>query len=660
VFSTPPDATFEADGSIRIPLDERWKSCGTNGKLWELRKTKDRLLDLGFWGWERPIGAGGTNYRSLRGHYVYATSEPARSRLELLAWQWTGRHDSPLVLWAVHVSLALLVVSSLLSVAAFAGRLGAARRRVLPWALVGVALGTTGLWASAFPPFQAPDEPDHLLSYAYTLPEPAQSGLVASMEEQARRIHFERVKFRSIEKFNAAYEAEPYPEAWAPHVDGYDVVDRSPLYASLFALFSNVFGDDMAAFPLLAAFRGANVLLLVLSFGLVVLAWRRKTDVLGAGELGIIVPLLVPVIAFFGVQMSNYAFIIAGLLLLLASAARESGRASVDGLLLGGGVVACVLASRNGLPVLVVLHVVAVVRALRAQENVALPADAPARRLAWLVPWAWASSLAALWVLLIPDDNFGHLDFALRKFGISLGWGKFLSFAVIVGVLASGVAVEGIVRAFRHFTPKHLRHGVRRFLPWGLALGLLAIAVLPLIFKFQPLDSIERATRPGRLAYALEVVPRFLAGLGFGKADPYLVQSFWSGFGWLDVELPRRLVRVVKLVPLLAACGLLILNARAPVRTSRLALVGLGFAGATVIAAAQAFAVAQETINLHGRYLIISYQLLLMSTLAPLLLECAERARAKAVTSTLPIALVAGGCAFHLYAVTVVLARYFG
>jgi hypothetical protein len=315
---------------------------------------------------------------------------------------------------------------------------------------------------------------------------------------------------------------------------------------------------------------------------------------------------------------------------------------AAEGTLLAMGVCLSVLSGRNGLPALGFPVLYSFLRA--------------AKSFRFVPQWCLAGVLSIVLILFIPAEFFGYLGFVGRAFGSEFLTGKITAIALVVASFGAGFCAEWFLKKMESRFPDW-----KEKLPSHASLArvlcavLLAFIVISSALKMSPLANVERRVSHASLSYFWEVIPRFVLNLGFNNPDPYLSQSFWSGFGWLDVNLPRRLLRVLKSVPLVAAVSLSVWALFKPVSRVKLVTPFLCVIAATAIIGMQALAIAQEDINLHGRYLSVSYFLILGGTLVPLLQTFSRLPKFKFA----PFVVLCLGVALHVYSLTALVERYF-
>ena len=479
---------------------------------------------------------------------------------------------------------------------------GSRLRQVL--ALFWLTLAIFELHAFVAPPLQAPDELLHLLGYLKhhpkQLPEGALTGLAAAG-------HYPRLLCNRDEHFTAQDLREPSADPLPRRTVAGDMAQRSPLTLDLWRLFATLLPNDGAqgghAGGLIASMRSLNGV-----FAAAVIA----AAALGAGAgdvwlLSWLAMLLIPTLGFFTVHVSNYATVIPGYLVIVASLMELMvGRARRRTLVVFGlGVGLAVLSGRVGpltMPIWLAMAVAAV--AISVSRGSLLARDA---RFGW-----FAAILALALPLLIYRDS----DFlatrpsplpALRDLMLLLALG-----ALAVGQLV--IAVSAWLRQRRaKKNPTQLSLGDRLRPALALAtIAFLSLLLVPVIFGVQTVPDLERGEGVhDLLRHSWTVVASFWSNQGLGGARDFLiVNSFWGGFGCPEQVLPRE---PIQFAGILALSGAGLLLGRALLLGTGLdmlaALVLLLGVTATVATLGAAAAMGQHGMSLHGRHLSGAYLL---------------------------------------------------
>ncbi|MBE2205409.1 MAG: hypothetical protein IAE94_13840 [Chthoniobacterales bacterium] len=463
------------------------------------------------------------------------------------------------------------------------------------------------------PPFQAPDEPDHFLAYAKDSPTLATSAL-----DLSNAGHFERIKFRTDEKFSGADVDRPMREPWASHIGGTDP-SRSPIARSIWSYLARILPVEQAG-PALLGIRVGNVVFvsLCLGFSLVLVVWAVRPERL---SLFFAAPLLLtPSLCFFSVGVSNYPFLVGGYVvqamalgLLWAQGPVGGGSFRIQAAvatLLGGGIAIAVSAADNGLFALMFWATLLPLywfsrgiqttdfvfeRALLGRFSVTFVG---ALFLGWLFTGLFAASFGIL-PLTLP----GFLKTILSGSGLHYLGSKTLfglGFVVFV-LLASRALVYGGWKIAGWSWLPTLRRGV---------LGILILGLFLAVFLRSPQIPEDRSTNIGD--FSARVVFSFFDWSGQGRNDFLVGQSFWGNFGWLDNPLPAALIVALKV---LAVGGLACLafylrrpgqffGGRGFLAINLLALVGF------VATIAAGYYSVRNIVN--GRYLIGPYLMVLV------------------------------------------------
>lgn len=549
------------------------------------------------------------------------TALALRGRAELLAFMWGPPFTAS---GLIAGAIALLAVC-------FAGMLGfwlsrsPALAAVSAFALVA---GLAGSWALLTPPLQAPDEAAHFRGF-FDDPFPPRATR-PDVLAWANAMHFERIKFRRAEGFNETHRAAPLTGTWAPHVGTTSMQSRSPLTYGAWKILAERHADaGLSAGTWLFLLRGANALALSLAFLIACLAILRTGGAhRRAGPcVAFLAPLLlIPTFVFFSVHASNYGFLTAGLVIFCAGlflTLQDRGRSSfgdgVAGILLGAGLAVSILSSRSALPLLSVLAVLSLTRGLI--EPVRLKETASF----WI-----ATGLTLLAALQCPGaaaylDQFAPLLGSLLPISATSAappWPALLAFA-----LASMAGIEAALQVGRRGWSN--THPAKSATPVIVVCGAIAAAVLSAAnVSPGPLADNEIASPLVGLDYARPVMIRFLDQLfPLSKPDFLLATSFWGGFGWLDRLLPDPVVFVLKMVPLLALFACAVLAATRPSLRTVFLKAAMYFAAALVLVAVSAYVVSRfganvpgrpPAVNLHGRFLIAPYLMLMLPAMSVL------------------------------------------
>ncbi|WP_460030967.1 glycosyltransferase family protein [Megalodesulfovibrio paquesii] len=551
------------------------------------------------------------------------------SRLQLLAAMWgareTGAGQGGVPGWALL---------GLLGAAAIVACCGMGVRRRWPGLCCGLcALGLAVAYAVIVPPFHAPDEPDHFLSWAR---QSGHTNLVADAEQLARTGHFQRIKSSHYERFGSQDLQRPYPVPWETldaagieQVTDSRMESRSTLTTAFWGALQPLFSGTSAARALLQL-RLANAV----CFGLAVWLGAALLFRNAGGRVRPWFVYLVPTLPFFAMHVSNYAqftsigvvLACAGLVALLQEHATP-GQAFRLGLWIGAAASLLVLSASTGLAVGAFLIALSV-------------ASAPSRWDSFLAIRRFWLGLTLGGLLLLAGTGTEQLGLIFRVLGTlmaveaSCAW--WVVPAGIAAICATGAAVESLAARLCARPGNGTGHCLAKVGRLAAAALAIALAVLLLYSGFQHYAAHPQRSPQadlGRFVWCIVCeVPTLLT---FRTPEVLLSQTFWGGFGWHEAMLPEWLVQF------LAGCagvGLVCLAWLAA--RQRQGLMGwrvccwlagcCGFLLTTGAAAAMAGA-ERGLPNIHGRYLLAVYAVLLAGAFAGWSLTVGRWARVSAV-----------------------------
>lgn len=513
-----------------------------------------------------------------------------------------------------------------------------------------------------FPPFHGGDEADHFLAYARLVHQPDLAGDAKRLADAG---HFERIKFRTDEKFATSDVGHPDMVNWASHVGAPDP-NRSPVAKIVWRFASNFISESHAGFALLGL-RLLNMLFVGLCLGVALAAAavglrdERLHPFLAAPAI------LTPAIAFFSMGVSNYSFLVGayiiqavgvGLLWAQPMEQQESRRLQIAaGGLAGSGLMLGICSSDNG--VFAIMFWAALIPAywfLRGLRATALGSEV----CCWQSFFsAYFSSIAAAWMLVGALAGSYHVLPAV----ITTRFQDILSATPLATVGAQALVFTGYAIPLVGLSIALLWLGWRvrsaAWLPavrigaaWLLVLGVAVVLVAkgPYVPDFNSATVWE---------YMVKVVCSFFEGFGPGKSDWLVTQSFWGIFGWLDTPMPVILNDAVRWAAGAGLLALVILSLRKSPFPC-----GKGFLWANILGIAAMLAVISAAYiyskyAVNGRYIIAPYLLILAAAYEGYRRVVILRFPGQdgAVLSAALICLAAG--VVHCTAWTSVLNRYF-
>lgn len=532
------------------------------------------------------------------GHVRMESPVPVVSRLAVLAWVWGFRTPSALGLW-LGVACGVLAAGIL----AWPGTRGS-RRFVLRVGLSagGILLGLASIYTVLVPPFQAPDEPEHYISFAK---DKGSRELIPAGRRLAARAQLERMVFRPDQKLRPDHLYHSNG-GWT---DSVETVPSRPArsglgfqyWHGLWSLFQRMNPEDT-----LLRLRMANSMVAAVCLGLAAALLARAERDPRAGRSAGFLWLTIPTLPFFTLFFSNYsAYLSASILASGALVATVFGRRRdpLTGFLLGTSLGCLLHVSRGSITfvatVVIVLCVDAVLPVLErgSDRRSALP-----MRLAmavglvlprWLTTDEYDQFMGAEIGALIPA--WGGLPFgSLYLIAIEVGTAV-LSMADVLGSRTSAQPSGETAPGDRG---RDRKGRIVRIWPsvvvTVLLCSLIPAAETPVVEFVNPVPS-------GR--YALQGLAAWFGSFGVTHQEFAASRTFWSGFGWLEFSLPTALTVAPALLWVVGWClGVSGRTGSGPVwlGSVRAILVGLaivlGLLG--VIVAAH-----QSGYSVRGRYL---------------------------------------------------------
>ena len=623
----------------RLTFEVRFNGTGRAG-LWTYRAPADALDPARIY-LSDPTYAEQGVLCEVRASYVDEFGWSNLRRIDLLAYVWHLGTDRPEWIW-----IALGICSALLATAAFAilSSPTSADSALRAIALGCAAGALAALYAVLVPPFQAADEPSHLLTVLDDIGRPE---LAAQATALARRGHFDRIHFHPDEGFRPVDRTT----LGAPTNDG-DASDalRGMGVRYLWRLTAPLTRSLDAAHVLLCV-RLIHGVIFGLAVGIFVLLTAVCSDVQRPTSLAL--PLfLVPTLPFFAMYVSNYAPLSSVYVLLGAGVLVSMGgnaRAHYGGAILGVGFILAVLISRSALPLTPFVLSLLVARILTGGGPNA------SSRSAFLF-WTGTTVPIACGVWLLQADYYERLRHVLT---VTFAKPSVPRANFVVLVLLAGAVGYLIERGAGRLSTRLEPQSTGRITPYvagGLAALVAGVMVASMVWSPPVLQMIDPAHPPTQSAYIRAAV---LAGLTFlrpGSPDFLTSVAFWQGFGWLDTIPSVALASLLATASGIALVSLLVQIAHA--RASRaLVWICCAILGYAATLAAYAMSVIRLTpADLHGRYLLGLY-------LCMLLIAWSSVARLdgsnRRIAAALPPALALGCLAVHGWCLAAIVQRYF-
>lgn len=611
----------------------------------------------------RVVGVPGRSgpFPALRGKYVDRLAPTGTRRIDLLGYMWQVAPSSRWIWWAFGLSVLVALVGALLfpwdlrnnlvgltpAVAAGAGML-----------CLAAALG--GMYAVLVPPFQAPDEPDHFLSYALLTQD---TSLADEAARWARLSHFERIKFHTDDRFRPDDVGKPFPIAWSVDTFADNVKERSSTTAAWWTYLSR-FVHSLPAPRKLLFVRLADVFVFALSVaaGTLLLVWAAGPDI-PYPQLLPSVFLLVPALPFFAMTMSEFALLTSGYVFLAACTLAlfvDGPRSSWFGIPLGFVVAMLAMSGRSALPMAPLITAVVAARIALGERSVKhASGDFFRSTLFWT---GFTLSVGAVSLMLDAEYAPPAIDLTVPiAQRMVLPWFRLVWhrpwYLATLGAIAFALELSAV--RVRGWIPERITAKTGTAARWacfaGAALVVLSFAG-SLFLTYPHLQLLEVPDPPSLEEYLRNVLQTAVSSFRTGDLDFLLSSSFWAGFGWLDTVPDSIFLAVLtggvglSLIALLAHVG----RQRDTRRVAWLAIVGIGW---VVTLATYAIATYEMHRNLHGRYLIGVYLVVLAVVFSGLALAGPIASKRCSISRPAVVLWLAG--AAHTYCLWFILGRYF-
>jgi hypothetical protein len=583
----------------------------------------------------------------VRGTYFERGGRPRR--IALLNYVWNIAADSTWIWVTLVVAGALTALSVVLLTRTTdepAPRWKANATIALACASLAFALGI--LYVTFVPPFEAPDEPAHLMAFADIT---GRTGMVQSAETLAKRGHLQRLRFHGDERFRPGDVGRPWPVAWTSEVFAHDVEGRSLTTFWWWKATGGLTRGLTTPRTLLTA-RLANALAFALTIGAASLLFAAAAPPGATRSVLPIVLLLVPTLPFFATHLSEFALLTDAYILLAASIGvllADGPMVHRVGFPLGASIALALLSGRSAAPILPLFAALLAARVVLGQR------DGTPRRTA--IFWASCGAGLALFPAFVSEAFSRGLWPGDTQVTIA-GWFRQAAEllrahpAYLLVPIPIGYACESLLARMRSAPPSAAARIGARLVGYGLVAMVFVSLAGSLLFDYPTLATRETVVPASAADYTARVLAVALTSLRLTGPDLLTSSFFWGGFGWVDTVLPNGVVIALSAV---VALGVMLSGwsvARRQDGRHALWIVLLAAGGTAALAA---YAVSNYFVNrnLHGRYLVGVYAAALLAAWTiPLLRgpQPSERVR--------PL-LLAAVIGIHAFALPFVLLRYF-
>ncbi len=464
-----------------------------------------------------------------------------------------------------------------------------------PMTLILSFSGFALLYAIICPPYQAPDEPDHIKGlltnqFLYSLEQ--------QLDTHMKKVNFLRIREDSLARFYPSdkkfKQSDPLPD-W---IEPTDMRYRSPLTHVIWTSFTK-FSPPSSIPNLLLNLRliaiFINTFWIFIAYKILV-----KEDQVDCLSRPLTCLITVPTLPFFAMHVSNYAYFVGTSIVgMLTFVWLLNNRLNLKIATLVGVNLALLLYSASAaIPILLFWAIFIIIHlSLFPSED----KDFMKGKLRFLHKPTMTLN-ASFWATILLFYNEVYRDNFKRALR-----GSFPENYFFISVFALSFFATLVIPRITLMITRLKLNKTLNAIPKLILIGMLLVILFAPFFKsYPPLLNIEVNPPPlSPTGYAWAVLKAFTISLNpFGPEDFYLQRSFWTGFGWLEFSLPRFFLKFFVTMPIIAII-IWILRSRKDHRPSfpaffiicslLLALVGTAFLNS------------REHANIHGRYLIGFY-----------------------------------------------------
>lgn len=482
---------------------------------------------IAFWTWKQPINIGESLYFSLtndesnkyllRGGVELDLDpmiECCSSRIHRLLFMWKLDQHKNLVFIALII-LAITPILALFFIYIKKSNIG----------IFCLSLAAGIAFSFFVPPLQSPDEPDHFISY---LKLTGNNKKINELKYEARRLHFERIKFRTFEKFSHADLFEEYHKSWSKHVKDSKIQDRSTLSSILWKNIGKLI-DRFEIIHQLLILRLFHALVFSLALTIIFYLYHIK------GEEFPFLPLFIlffPYICFIAIHFSDYALLTSTYIIwsgIFIRALEKGWHSKKESIFIGILLAITFLQSRSAIVFYSLIFLFFVINSLSIQRDFFNKLTSRQflkhRGIFWLILLMFFQTV----FLLLAEDKTRaalpiHINFSYKQ--------AVACFVIALVILAYGL--EYSVFSCRNNIIR-LNHLCKKKLAFTIGLWIV-FSYLANLFDVSPLLQDIETNTVSLKRYLLQLTKVVLIFFRFQNFDFFVQISFFGGFGWLDTQ----------------------------------------------------------------------------------------------------------------------------
>lgn len=522
------------------------------------------------------------------------------------------------------------------------------------------------LYATIIPPFHAPDEIDHFLGFKNIT---GSETFLDEVKTLSKRGHFERLKFRALEKFLGDNTHYPFSKEWSYHIEMTKMEKRSPITYIVWKMLWSIPGvNTLNAQQLLYLIRLLNVLVFSLCMYVSILLFYKYTKNTPHFQIPLYFILLIPTLPFFAMHVSDYAILTSIYILystiIVSFLYIESEDFPLFGFLLGSISSIAFFISRSSIPLLFLVFVIILLKIILHSKK-SKDFRFFRRRMILFNIFFIISFFPVVHTL----SSYITISDSLYYFPIFTGYenyslilsGLFFIFFLLGFILETSLFF--ILKTFL-FKQKRLYLNLIKYISISAAFYILIVLLISNKQKLPFIPNIELYKDINIETYLKQTFLSFLSFFRMRNNDYFLQVSFFGGFGWLDTLPPELLIGICS-----SSIGIFLTYKWFKIGVEKNTNLFLGYLflffglaiSLLIYAGANYYT---DRVNLHGRYLIGFYLIIISASWisAPeMFLQILQIFKlgsdtAKTILiflfSVLPIVL-------HTYLVVFILSRYF-
>ncbi|MEI6321647.1 MAG: hypothetical protein WCP60_00905 [bacterium] len=464
-----------------------------------------------------------------------------------------------------------------------------------------------------FPPFHAPDEPNHFLTYSKLT---NRDDLSKDALMLANLGNFERIKFHTDEKISSADMGRTESGIWAHHI-GITPLKRSLMGTVSWIAISHLLSSKSSS-VMLFSLRLINIIfisicIIIPIIGVLYSGMKVKFGLLLSAPI-----LLSPCIAFFSMGVSNYPFLIGGYVIqsialgMMWACNWRDNNLKFDiiiGILIGFGICISAYSSDNGLVGITFWGILLPLYWFKLGLEQVL--SIKLNKIRFLLFNSFFNGTIIILFLLLESISGNSpllsetITPAFDKINKKL-FHDLLSSNLIIIYFGIIVTLISFLFYLFGFLIRKYYNSSRKF---TLFMLISLIPLLPIVFIY--FYFTEKPYDNSTCQYVLHVLSSFFSGFYSNAPDCWVTLSFWGNFGWLDTPMPQLFVDFQRYMCLLGFTFLIISVVFRKDNNKEFLFIIINIISIVVLLISLSICYNKNNITLNSRYLVGPYLFLL-------------------------------------------------